>query len=231
MVKDTMKRKKPSFNEEYHGYRTFSELLEDAQRHGLIEIEKHKVSGTYVVNRFGGELRRNGPIPVVTQLPPPVPLALPASKPFVPNPPPVRVERPPQRPQQSPPRPMSPVAPRVITPMVPKPQPRYESRADDDIPLGRNLIEEIDDLDDLDEIPSYAPKKAAVEPAAKPIASNPAKPAAAKPAAEPKKTREPAAVKPKVIEKPKVADRPKVIEKPKPKPLVEDDGFGSGLDD
>ena len=30
MVKDTMKRKKPSFNESYHGYRTFSELLEDA---------------------------------------------------------------------------------------------------------------------------------------------------------------------------------------------------------
>src|SRR5690242_6312988 len=30
MVKDTMKRKKPSFNESYHGYRSFSELLEDA---------------------------------------------------------------------------------------------------------------------------------------------------------------------------------------------------------
>ena len=32
MIKDTMKRKKPSFNEAYHGYRTFSELLEDAQQ-------------------------------------------------------------------------------------------------------------------------------------------------------------------------------------------------------
>jgi uncharacterized protein (TIGR00288 family) len=57
MVKDTMKRKKPSFNEEYHGYRTFSELLEDARQHGLIELEKHKTSGTYVVTRFGSELR------------------------------------------------------------------------------------------------------------------------------------------------------------------------------
>jgi len=37
MIKDTMKRKKPSFNEAYHGYRTFSELLEDAQREGLVE--------------------------------------------------------------------------------------------------------------------------------------------------------------------------------------------------
>src|SRR5271155_6191176 len=42
MVKDTMKRKKPSFNEEYYGFRTFSELLEDAQKDGLVEIEKHK---------------------------------------------------------------------------------------------------------------------------------------------------------------------------------------------
>jgi hypothetical protein len=55
MVKDTMKRKKPSFNEEYHGYRTFSELLEDAAENGLIDIERHKGSGTYVVTRFGSE--------------------------------------------------------------------------------------------------------------------------------------------------------------------------------
>jgi uncharacterized protein (TIGR00288 family) len=32
MVKETMKRKKPSFNESYHGYRTFSDLLEDAEK-------------------------------------------------------------------------------------------------------------------------------------------------------------------------------------------------------
>ena len=55
MVKDTMKRKKPSFNEEYHGYRTFSELLEDAQQAGLLDLETHKTSGTYVVTRFGSE--------------------------------------------------------------------------------------------------------------------------------------------------------------------------------
>src|SRR5215470_11058981 len=35
MIKDTMKRKKPSFNEAYHGYRTFSELLEDAKAEGI----------------------------------------------------------------------------------------------------------------------------------------------------------------------------------------------------
>jgi len=57
MIKDTMKRKKPSFNESYHGYRTFSELLEDAQREGLLELETDKRSRTYVVTRFGDELR------------------------------------------------------------------------------------------------------------------------------------------------------------------------------
>src|SRR5438552_2730770 len=55
MVKDTMKRKKPSFNETYHGYRTFSELLEDAEKEGLLELEKDKRSRTYVVTRFGAE--------------------------------------------------------------------------------------------------------------------------------------------------------------------------------
>src|SRR4051812_14095869 len=61
MVKDTMKRKKPSFNEAYHGYRTFSELLEDAQKEGLIELDVNKQSRTYVVTRFGAEM--NAPTP------------------------------------------------------------------------------------------------------------------------------------------------------------------------
>jgi uncharacterized protein (TIGR00288 family) len=61
MVKDTMKRKKPSFNEAYHGYRTFSELLEDAAKEGLLELETDKRSRTYVVTRFGSELNAAAP--------------------------------------------------------------------------------------------------------------------------------------------------------------------------
>src|SRR5262245_14052616 len=61
MVKDTMKRKKPSFNEVYHGYRTFSELLQDAQKEGLLELETDPRSGTFVVTRFGSEM--SGPAP------------------------------------------------------------------------------------------------------------------------------------------------------------------------
>src|SRR5438477_11941342 len=57
MIKDTMKRKKPSFNEAYHGYRTFSELLEDAQKEGLLELDTDKRSRTYVVTRFGSEMK------------------------------------------------------------------------------------------------------------------------------------------------------------------------------
>jgi hypothetical protein len=60
MIKDTMKRKKPSFNEAYHGYRTFSELLEDAQKEGLLELDTDKRSRTYVVTRFGSELNAPG---------------------------------------------------------------------------------------------------------------------------------------------------------------------------
>lgn len=64
MIKDTMKRKKPSFNEAYHGYRTFSELLEDAQKEGLLELETDKRSRTYVVTRFGAEMTAPAPKPV-----------------------------------------------------------------------------------------------------------------------------------------------------------------------
>jgi len=56
MIKETMKRKKPSFNETYHGFNTFSALLEDAQKQGLVELERDAKRGTYTVVRFGDEL-------------------------------------------------------------------------------------------------------------------------------------------------------------------------------
>lgn len=49
LVKETMKRKQPQFSEEYHGYTSFSRLLEDAQKHGLVRLRKDARSGTYVV--------------------------------------------------------------------------------------------------------------------------------------------------------------------------------------
>src|SRR5512136_2330101 len=53
LVKETMKRKKPSFNESYHGYRTFSDLLEDAEKEGIVRLQTDPRSGTYVVVGFG----------------------------------------------------------------------------------------------------------------------------------------------------------------------------------
>src|SRR5207247_9585573 len=77
----TMKRKKPSFNETYHGYRTFSELLEDAQHEGLLELETDKRSRTYVVTRFGSEMQHDGE-PVAPAAPAPAPrMPLPAPVP------------------------------------------------------------------------------------------------------------------------------------------------------
>jgi uncharacterized protein (TIGR00288 family) len=49
MVKQTMQRKQPYFNESYYGYKSFSELLEDAERNGLLTMKKDVKSGGYVV--------------------------------------------------------------------------------------------------------------------------------------------------------------------------------------
>jgi uncharacterized LabA/DUF88 family protein len=68
MIKDTMKRKKPSFDDSYYGYRSFTHLLEDADNLALVDIERNPKSGTYVVTRVCGEGqdRAPGPSPVLT---------------------------------------------------------------------------------------------------------------------------------------------------------------------
>jgi uncharacterized protein (TIGR00288 family) len=49
MIKQAIKRQRPGFNESYHGFRSFSELLEEARAQKLIELEKDEKSGGYVV--------------------------------------------------------------------------------------------------------------------------------------------------------------------------------------
>ncbi|MBI4564049.1 MAG: NYN domain-containing protein [Planctomycetes bacterium] len=58
MIKDTIRRKLPSFNESYHGYRSFGDLLEDAEKRGLIRLNTDPRSGTYAVVGFGKEPSR-----------------------------------------------------------------------------------------------------------------------------------------------------------------------------
>lgn len=52
MIKQTMQRKKPEFNEEYYGYPTFTALLKDAETHHIVKLRKDERSGTYVVTGF-----------------------------------------------------------------------------------------------------------------------------------------------------------------------------------
>jgi uncharacterized protein (TIGR00288 family) len=49
LVKQTVKRVYPGFNESYYGYRNFSDLLEDAAKAGLIELELDEQRGNYRV--------------------------------------------------------------------------------------------------------------------------------------------------------------------------------------
>jgi uncharacterized protein (TIGR00288 family) len=55
MVKQTLKRKRPMFNETYHGYPSFNLLLEDAESRGLLKLQKEPKSGGYVILGFGPE--------------------------------------------------------------------------------------------------------------------------------------------------------------------------------
>ncbi|QDX81032.1 NYN domain-containing protein [Denitratisoma sp. DHT3] len=49
MVKQTLKRRKPGFNESYYGYRSFGELLEEAGKRKLISLARDEKSGGYLL--------------------------------------------------------------------------------------------------------------------------------------------------------------------------------------
>lgn len=51
MVKQTLKRRNPGFNESYYGFRTFSELLEEAQQRKLLALEPDQKSGGYIIKK------------------------------------------------------------------------------------------------------------------------------------------------------------------------------------
>jgi uncharacterized protein (TIGR00288 family) len=49
MVKQTMKRRNPGFNERAHGFSSFNDLLVEAQKRNLIKLEPDEKSGGYTV--------------------------------------------------------------------------------------------------------------------------------------------------------------------------------------
>ena len=49
MVKQTLKRRHPGFNESFYGFRSFSDLLEEAQARGQLSLEMDERSGGYII--------------------------------------------------------------------------------------------------------------------------------------------------------------------------------------
>lgn len=49
MIKQTLKRRRPGFNESYYGFRSFSDLLEEAQERDLLDVEMDERSGSYII--------------------------------------------------------------------------------------------------------------------------------------------------------------------------------------
>ncbi len=62
MIKDTIRRKQPSFSESAFGYRSFSALLEAAQAAGLLQLSTDSRSGTYVVTEFQTTAQPQAPV-------------------------------------------------------------------------------------------------------------------------------------------------------------------------
>ena len=50
MIKQTLKRRRPDFSESFYGFRSFSDLLEDAEERGLLEMSMDERSGGYVIS-------------------------------------------------------------------------------------------------------------------------------------------------------------------------------------
>jgi uncharacterized protein (TIGR00288 family) len=49
MVKQALKRRKPGFNESYHGFRSFGKLLEDMESRGMLTMQLDEKSGGYII--------------------------------------------------------------------------------------------------------------------------------------------------------------------------------------
>ena len=55
MVKQTLKRRRPGFNESYYGFRSFNRLLEEAASRGLMDLDSDEKSGGYIISSFNPE--------------------------------------------------------------------------------------------------------------------------------------------------------------------------------
>ncbi len=49
MIKQTIKRRNPGFDESYHGFSSFGQLLEEAEARGILTLERDEKSGGYII--------------------------------------------------------------------------------------------------------------------------------------------------------------------------------------
>jgi len=49
MIKQTLKRRKPDFNESYYGFRSFGQMLEEAEARGILGLERDEKSGGFII--------------------------------------------------------------------------------------------------------------------------------------------------------------------------------------
>jgi hypothetical protein len=54
MIKQTLKRRKPGFSETQFGFRSFGELLEEAESNGILELQRDEKSGGFVIKGAPG---------------------------------------------------------------------------------------------------------------------------------------------------------------------------------
>ena len=63
VLKEAIKRRRPDFNENYFGFRTFGNLLEEAHNRGLMEFGRDDKSGAYVFRSSGSGNTGAAPLP------------------------------------------------------------------------------------------------------------------------------------------------------------------------
>jgi len=59
MVKQTLRRRRPGFNESFHGFRSFNAMLEEAAKRGWLTLERDSKSGGYILHPVEALTRRH----------------------------------------------------------------------------------------------------------------------------------------------------------------------------
>jgi uncharacterized protein (TIGR00288 family) len=61
MIKQAIKRRQPGFNERFYGFRSFNDMLGDAEKRGLLKLRADEKSGGYTVRVADGVADRPAP--------------------------------------------------------------------------------------------------------------------------------------------------------------------------